>query len=50
MFTIQGESMDRFCDHVSRRDLLRVGALGLGFGALNLADLLRAEAKDDIRI
>jgi uncharacterized protein (DUF1501 family) len=32
----------RFCDHVSRRDFLRVGALGLG--GLTLADLLRLRA------
>jgi hypothetical protein len=33
------------CDGISRRDLLRVGALG--FGGLTLADLLRLEAKGD---
>jgi hypothetical protein len=33
----------RFCDRVSRRDFLRVGALGLG--GLTLADLLRLRAE-----
>jgi len=31
-----------FCDHISRRDFLRVGALGLG--GLTLADTLRLRA------
>lgn len=34
----------RRCDGVSRRSVLRAGALGLGAGSLGLADLLRAEA------
>jgi hypothetical protein len=34
----------RFCDSVSRRDFLRVGALGLG--GLTLADLLRLRAQE----
>ena len=34
----------RFCDRQSRRGFLRVGALGLGAGALTLPDILRAEA------
>jgi hypothetical protein len=33
----------RFCDQISRRDFLRVGALGLG--GLTLADVLRLRAK-----
>src|SRR6267378_4090261 len=33
----------RFCDRVSRRDFLRVGALGLG--GLTLADVLRLRAR-----
>jgi hypothetical protein len=33
----------RFCDNVSRRDFLRVGALGLG--GLTVADILRLRAK-----
>jgi len=32
-----------FCDRVSRRDFLKIG--GLGFGGLNLAQLLQAEAQ-----
>jgi uncharacterized protein (DUF1501 family) len=32
-----------------RREFLRIGALGLGFGALNLPHLLRAEASAGIR-
>jgi hypothetical protein len=33
-----------FCDGVSRRSFLRIGALGVGAGALTLADVLRAES------
>ncbi len=40
MLTISGGG-SRFCDGVSRRSFLRIGALGLG--GLTLADLLRAE-------
>ena len=35
---------DRFCDGVSRRSFLKIGALGVGAGALSLADVLRCEA------
>ena len=44
MLSIFGQQ-SRFCDGVSRRSFLRIGALGLGAGALNLADVYRAEAK-----
>lgn len=44
MLSIFGRN-SRFCDGVSRRSFLRIGALGLGAGALNLADVFRAEAK-----
>ena len=37
----------RMCDGLSRRDFLRVGALGVG--GLTLADLLRLKARGDIR-
>src|SRR5262245_6278668 len=46
MLTINGSS-SRFCDGVSRRNFLRIGALGLG--GLSLAQLLRAEAAAEIR-
>lgn len=43
MFSIwSGKRHERFCDGYSRRDFLKVGALGVG--GLTLADLLRAEA------
>jgi hypothetical protein len=44
MLTIFGRK-DRFCDGVSRRSFLKIGALGLGAGGLTLADLFRAEAR-----
>lgn len=47
MFTIQNLSTGRLCDGVSRRDFLRVGALGMG--GLALPQLLRAEALSGIR-
>src|SRR5437773_1405099 len=46
MLTING-SQSRFCDGISRRNFLKIGALGLG--GLNLAELLRAEAASGIR-
>src|SRR5262245_13078857 len=41
MFTIWG-ARERFCDGISRRGFLKIGALGVG---LTLADLLRARAE-----
>ncbi len=43
MLTIFGQK-NRFCDGVSRRSFLRIGALGIGASALTLTDVLRAEA------
>jgi hypothetical protein len=42
MLTLWG-SPHRFCDRVSRRDFLKVGALG--FGGLSLADVLRLRSQ-----
>jgi hypothetical protein len=44
MLTILGPKT-RYCDGVTRRGFLRIGALGVGAGALTLADLFRAEAR-----
>jgi hypothetical protein len=44
MLTLFGPS-SRFCDGISRRSFLRIGALGVGTGALTLADVFRAEAR-----
>ena len=46
MLTIPG-STHRFCDGFSRRNFLRIGALGLG--GLSLPQLLQAEAQSGIR-
>src|SRR5262245_27860328 len=43
MLTFRGSKQHRYCDGLSRRDFLRVGALGLG--GLTLADLFRLEAQ-----
>src|SRR5262249_58402146 len=43
MLTIFGRS-ERYCDGLSRRSFLRIGALGVGAGCLTLADVFRAEA------
>ena len=44
MFSIRsGRRGQRFCDGLTRRDALQVGAMGVG--GLTLADLLRAEAR-----
>ena len=45
MLTILGQNT-RLCDGLNRRGFLRIGALGIGAGALSLADIYRAEAKD----
>ncbi|MGL4554330.1 MAG: DUF1501 domain-containing protein [Gemmataceae bacterium] len=44
MLTLHGRP-SRYCDGVSRRGFLSIGALGVGAGALTLADLFRIEAK-----
>ena len=45
MLTIQGQS-NRYCDGLSRRSFLRIGALSLGaVGGLSLTDILRAETR-----
>src|SRR3954468_5524806 len=46
MLTIYG-NQSRFCDGISRRNFLKIGALGLG--GLALPQLLRAEAQSGIR-
>ena len=42
MLTLSGSSSSRFCDGLSRRNFLRIGAFG---GALTLADLLRLRSQ-----
>ena len=44
MLSLLGVPHRTFCDRQTRRNVLRIGALGLGAGAFNLADLLRVEA------
>ncbi len=44
MLTLFGRTA-RLCDGVSRRDFLRIGALGVGANCLTLTDLFRAEAR-----
>src|SRR2546427_576602 len=46
MLTIYGNKQ-RFCDGISRRSFLKIGALGLG--GLTLPQLLQAEAQSGIR-
>ncbi len=48
MITLSGPK-SRYCDGVSRRSFLRIGALGVGAGALTLADLFRLEAQGATR-
>jgi len=47
MLTIYGHRKQQFCDGISRRNFLRIGALGLG--GLTLPQLLRAESQSGIR-
>src|SRR4051794_23281122 len=44
MLTIHGPQT-RFCDGVTRRSFLQIGALSFGASTLTLADIFRAEAK-----
>jgi hypothetical protein len=44
MLTIFGRR-NPYCDGISRRSFLTIGALGLGATALNLTDIFRAEAR-----
>ena len=44
MLTIFGRK-NAYCDGISRRSFLSIGALGLGAAALNLTDIFRAEAR-----
>jgi hypothetical protein len=48
MITIPGRKA-RYCDGVTRRGFLRIGACGVGAGALTLADLYRVEAQGGVR-
>jgi hypothetical protein len=47
MLTIYDGQQSRFCDGISRRNFLKIGALGLG--GLTLPQLLQAEAQSGIR-
>jgi hypothetical protein len=47
MLTIEGGPKSRFCDGITRRDFLKVGALA--FGGLSLSDLLALEAQAGTR-
>src|SRR5271166_3169690 len=44
MLTIWGQK-SRYCDGVSRRSFLKIGALSFGATTLSLADIFRAEAQ-----
>ena len=47
MLSVYGSKTTRnaYCDQISRRGVLKIGALGVGAFGLNMADVLRAEAK-----
>jgi hypothetical protein len=44
MLTVYGSPV-RMCDGVNRRSFLRIGTLGIGTGALSLADVFRSEVR-----
>ncbi len=48
MLSIEDDVTRRFSDGIHRRDLLKIGALGLGFGGLTLADMLRLQAQTGV--
>ncbi|MBL9095172.1 MAG: DUF1501 domain-containing protein [Planctomycetaceae bacterium] len=45
LFGSRAGSQNQFCDRLSRRNFLTVGALGAGAAGLSLADIFRAEAR-----
>jgi hypothetical protein len=45
MLTIFQSKTNKYCDGVSRRSFLKVGAMGMGAAGLSLSDLLRLEAQ-----
>src|SRR6185437_3683259 len=45
MLTIYGGQSAKFCDGISRRGFLKIGAFAFGATSLTLADVLRAEAQ-----
>jgi len=45
MLTVFGKKSGGYCDGVSRRSFLKIGALGLGTSCLSLADIFRSEAR-----
>jgi hypothetical protein len=47
MLTIQGQTT-RYCDGISRRSFLKIGALGIGAAGLTLADIFRAESRASV--
>jgi hypothetical protein len=47
MLQFEGDKGVRFCDGLTRRDFLRVGALGAGAVGLSLTDLTRLQARPD---
>ena len=52
MLSILGKaSRQKFCNGISRRDMLQIGAAGLGagVGSFGLADLLRAESETGVK-
>jgi len=46
MLTIVGGRHGGYCDGLNRRSMLKIGALGFGFGGLTLADVLRLQAAE----
>ena len=49
MLTILGKPVGGFCDGVTRRGFLRIGALTAGATALSLADVYRAQGADSTK-
>ena len=49
MLNISGSKKRGYCDGIDRRDMLKIGAMGFGFGSMTLADLNRLEAAAGIK-
>ena len=47
MITIQGDNITKFCDGYNRRNFLKIGAMGLGFGGIGLSDMLKLQANQN---
>ena len=47
MINIQGNEITGFCDGYTRRNFLKIGAMGLGFGGIGLPEMIKLQASQN---